>query len=112
MIHSATEKISTILTIAPGEVKTHQTYGAKPIFLVDLMGCHQPSQQIIKTLKNELKDVKIIALHMYRDKLLIAPILNEGVDGYLYYEPSRLELAEALKSVQNGKSYFPTYSDA
>jgi len=112
LIHASADKIYTVLTIAPAEVRTLQTHGAKPIFLIDLMGCHQPSQQIIKSLKNELKDGKMIALHMYRNKSLIAPILKEGVDGYLYYEPSRSELAEALRNVQNGKKYNPAYSDS
>ncbi|HMB41265.1 MAG TPA: hypothetical protein VKM37_04750 [Balneolaceae bacterium] len=112
LIYSATDSISNILTIVPADVKTIQMKGTKPLFLVDLMGCHQPSQQIIKTLKNEIKDAKIIALHMYRNRSLIAPILNEGVDGYLYYEPSRSELAEALHNVRNGKTYEPAYPDA
>ena len=111
LIYSATDNVSNITTIVPADVKSIHINGTKALFLVDLMGCHQPSQQIIKTLKNEMKDAKIIALHMYRNKSLIAPILNEGVDGYLYYEPSRLELAEALNNVQNGRTYEPAYSD-
>jgi len=111
LIYSANDSISNILTIVPADVKTIKINGTKPLFLLDLMGCNQPSQQIIKTLKNEMQDAKIIALHMYRNRSLIAPILNEGVDGYLYYEPSRSELAEALTNVQNGKTYEPAYSD-
>jgi DNA-binding NarL/FixJ family response regulator len=112
LIHAAIGTSNNVFTLKPGELKTFQFNGSKPIFLLDLMGCNQPSQQIIKALKNDQNDAKIIALHMYRDRSLIAPIMNEGVDGYLYYEPTRAELAEALKNVQNGKKYEPTYIDA
>lgn len=112
LIHSATGSNNNIVTIKPGDLKSFQTNGSKPIFLVDLMGCNEPSQQIIKMLKNDQNSAKVIAMHMYRSRALIEPILNEGVDGYLYYEPSRAELAEALINVQNGRKYNPTYSDA
>jgi DNA-binding NarL/FixJ family response regulator len=111
MIQTVSKHFKTVSTIAPGDLKSYTRLKSKPIFILDLMGCHQPSQQIIKNLKSELSDAKIIALHMYRNKSLIAPILNEGIDGYLYYEPSRSELAKALENVHSGKTYTPTYAD-
>ncbi len=111
LVRSATGGKNSVQTMEPGKLKAFKSNPKKPIFLLDLMGCHQPSQQIIKSLKNEQKGAKIIVLHMYQSKSLIAPLLNEGVDGYLYYEPSRTELAEALKKVQNGKKHKPEYAD-
>lgn len=111
LIYSATGENNNVLTMRPRELRSFQDNGAKPILLVDLMGCHQPSQQIIKALKNDHKNVRIIAMHMYRSKSLITPIMSEGVDGYLYYEPSKAELAEAIKKVQNGIKFEPVYTD-
>lgn len=109
MIYSVSDNINSVLTIVPGDAKTFVKQKFKPIFLLDLMGCQQPFQQIIKNLKSELNNPKIIALHIYRTKSLVAPILNEGIDGYLYYEPSRAELSEALKNILNGNTYTPCF---
>lgn len=105
MIQSSVDVNCNISTIHPADLKIHKQEGKKPLILLDLMGCQQPPHQIISTLKTTIKDAKIIALHIYRNKSLIEPIISAGVDGYLFYEPSRSELAAALKTVQNGNAF-------
>lgn len=79
------------------------------LLLVDLMGTSQSSRQIILPLKEKDADIKIIALHLYRSSLLVNPLFTMGVDGYVYYEPSRDELVNAIRTVMSGKKYIPNY---
>lgn len=112
MIRSIVNVESNILTVHPADLKSYNRKDCNFIIFIDLMGCQKPPHQIISTRKSKMSDAKIIALHIYRNKSLIKPIINAGVDGYLFYEPSRLELAMALTTVQTGNTYTSAYIDA
>lgn len=79
------------------------------LLLVDLMGTNKSSRQIILPIKEKDSEIKIIALHLYRSSLLVNPLFTMGVDGYVYYEPSRDELVSAIRTVMSGKKYIPNY---
>ncbi|WP_234567265.1 hypothetical protein [Rhodohalobacter sp. 614A] len=77
------------------------------LILVDLMGISKSSRQIILPLKEKYSGIKIIAMHLYRSSLLVNPLFAMGIDGYIYYEPSRGELMNAIRTVTAGKKYIP-----
>ncbi|MDX1640305.1 MAG: hypothetical protein R3220_01315 [Balneolaceae bacterium] len=82
----------------------------KPLLLlIDLMGTAKNSRQIIGAIREMDANIKIIALHLYRSLFLVDPLYKMGINGYVYYEPSREELIKAIRVVQSGKKYVPNY---
>ncbi|MCC5940388.1 MAG: response regulator transcription factor [Balneolaceae bacterium] len=79
------------------------------LILLDLMGVDLPAKKIINKIKSKNQKASIIALHMYRSAILVDPLFDCGVNGYIYYEPTKEELANAIISVSNGKNYKPSY---
>lgn len=99
-------KIPIIHTNNLEVVKTIQ----KPlVLLIDLMGIDKSSKEIIHPLRELDSDIKLIALHMYQSSKLIDPLFNMGINGYVYYEPSRTELVNAIQKVTDGETYKPGY---
>lgn len=101
------------------DVPIFQTYNLacikklhKPLLLlVDLMGINKISKEILHQIKEIDMEVKIIVLHLYRSTTLVNPLFKMGVDGYLYYEPSRIELKKAIQAVASEQKYIPEYID-
>lgn len=82
----------------------------KPLLLIiDLMGTDQMSRQVLDPIKKMDSEIKIIALHLYRSNNLVNPLFRIGIDGYIYYEPSKKELITAIRTVLSGKKYIPHY---
>lgn len=79
------------------------------ILLIDLMGTSKSSKDIIVPLLKIDSEIKMIALHMYQSPKLINPLYDMGVKGYVFYEPSRKELVDAIKQVTDGETYRPEY---
>lgn len=79
------------------------------LLLVDLMGIGKTSKEIILPVKEIDSSVKIIVLHLYRSPTLVNPLFEMGVNGYMYYEPSREELKLAILTVMSEKKYVPEY---
>lgn len=76
---------------------------SKPLLLlVDLMGLNKSYKEIILPILDLGSDIKIIALHFYRLSTLVNPLYKAGIQGYVYYEPSREELLHAIKMVASG----------
>ena len=79
------------------------------VFLIDLMGIRERSKEIIPPLRKKDDNIKIIAMHMYQSRNLIDPLFRMGIDGYIFYEPTKKELTDAIKNVTLGKKYRPEY---
>jgi len=79
------------------------------LFIIDLMGINEPSGKVIKNIKNHHPDRKLLALHIYRSSMLINPLYEMGIHGYLYYEPTKEELISAIKTVHQGKHHLPDF---
>ncbi len=79
------------------------------VLLIDLMGIDNSPKQIIGKVKELDAGIKIIALHLYRSSNLVSPLFNMGIDGYIYYEPSREEIITAILTVISGKQYVPNF---
>ena len=79
------------------------------LLIVDLMGSGKSYKEILNPIREKKPEVKIIVLHMYRSSILVNPLLRTGINGYVYYEPSREELLDAIETVQAGRKYIPDY---
>jgi len=73
------------------------------------MGTSKSSKEIILPLREIDSDIKLIVLHMYQSPALINPLFKMGINGYIFYEPSRRELVNAIHKVTAGEIYKPEY---
>ena len=109
IIKSKFKQIREIPIINSDNLDTVDHFNKPLVLLIDLMGTDKSSKDIILPLREKDSELKIIALHMYQSPTLIGPLYSMGVDGYVFYEPSREELMEAIQIVTNGNTYKPEY---
>lgn len=77
------------------------------VCIVDLMSSDSTVQSSISRIKSTLPGARIIALHIYKTPELIRPLIEQGIDGYLMYDPPRKELIQSIRDVMEGKRYLP-----
>ena len=77
------------------------------IVILDLPNIKQSALNTIQAITKNSADSKIIAIHIYTTKLLIEPLIQAGIHGYMMYEPTVTELREAIASVSNNELYLP-----
>lgn len=107
IIESNFEKISDIPVINTDNLNSIHSMNQPLVLLIDLMGTSKSSKEIILPLRKKDSEIKMIALHMYQSPKLIDPLYTMGVNGYVFYEPSREELVDAIQKVTNGETYRP-----
>jgi len=78
-----------------------------PIVILDLPNIKQPAIQTVTKVKDRARKSKVLAIHIYTSKLLIDPLLDAGIDGYLTYEPEPGQLRAAINKVLAGEVYVP-----
>lgn len=76
--------------------------------LLDLDMSDVKWEEGIKFLKQKAPDIKIIALSACEDIREIMKILDLGIKGYIPKRADIKAVKEALKSILNGGTYFPT----
>lgn len=109
IIKSNFEQIDEIPIISSDDLDSIINIEEPLILLIDLMGTTKSSKDIILPLREMDATIKMIVLHMYQSPKLINPLYDMGVKGYVYYEPSRRELVDAIKKVTDGETYRPEY---
>ena len=77
------------------------------ICLLDLANLKDSSIRVVKQTKEHFKEAKLVAIHIYSSSLLIDPLFNAGIDGYLSYEPNKLMVKDAIEHVLSGNTYVP-----
>lgn len=75
--------------------------------VLDLPNIKQSAIQTISSVTERSGDIKILAIHIYTTKLLVEPLIQAGIHGYLMYEPTISELREAISTVSKGDVYLP-----
>jgi DNA-binding NarL/FixJ family response regulator len=98
-----------VSVIGSNEFNHFKSIDDELIVIVDLISLEKPARQLLKEIRSTHPKVQIIALHIYRSPALVQPLYEMGINGYIYYEPSRKELVEAIRSVSNGNRYTPEY---
>ncbi len=99
--HTNIQSITNTLEIE-SEVKTEPE-----LCLLDLANIKEPSLEIINRVKDEFNKSKIIAVHIYSSSLLVDPLFQAGIDGYLTYEPTRSSIKKAFDCVLSNQTYVP-----
>jgi len=77
------------------------------VVILDLPNIKRSAVQTVKLVKEKTKKCKLLAIHIYTTRLLVDPLLEAGVDGYLTYEPSSAQIKDAITAVLEGEQYLP-----
>lgn len=76
------------------------------ILLTDIVMPQMDGIELVKKLKQESYDFKIIALTMLSETQHIKKMLNMGVNGYVLKTANQSEIIQAILDVQEGKNYY------
>ncbi|TVR35381.1 MAG: DNA-binding response regulator [Balneolaceae bacterium] len=79
------------------------------VFILDLLSLDHPASYVIQQIMEVENNSRVILLHVYQSSELVMPFYEMGVDGYLYCEPKRNDLAEAIETVADGRIYYPPF---
>lgn len=110
------EGIKQILADIPDKVTTDEAINGHEVLqkvwnndydlvLLDISMPGRSGLDILKQLKSEKPDLKILILSMHPEEQYAIRALKAGASGYLTKESTPLELTEAIKKVSIGKKY-------
>lgn len=75
------------------------------ILLLDISMPGLDGYEVMKILKRQYKDIKVLVISLYREEFAVVQMMRLGASGFL--EKGRLEnLDAALQQLQEGKRYF------
>lgn len=96
--------IEVIAQAVDGKDAVVKTKYHKPdVVLIDIGMPVMNGIDATKILKEEMPQVKIVAVSMHSDKQYVSGILKAGADGYLLKNCTYQQLTDAIKSVYEGK---------
>ncbi|MEX2455925.1 MAG: hypothetical protein WD381_01370 [Balneolaceae bacterium] len=98
---------SSIKTISDATQIEKNRITEPDLCLLDLANIKTPSLEVIKKVKNHFTGSKIVAVHIYSSSLLVDPLFQAGINGYLTYEPTRSSIKKALDCVLSNETYIP-----
>ena len=110
------EGIKQILAEIPEQVQTDEATNGQEVIqkiwnnnydlvLLDISMPGRSGLDILKQLKSENPDLKILILSMHPEEQYAIRALKAGASGYLTKESTPLELTKAIKKVSMGKKY-------
>ena len=76
------------------------------LVLLDISLPDKSGFELCKDLKNQWKEIKIIALTMHSGSGYINRMIKNGVDGYILKNTGKKELLKAIGAVMDGERYF------
>lgn len=99
-----------VVTLIDNESQILEKRTGEPnsIVILDLPNIKQPAVKTVKLVKSSTTTTKILAIHIYTTKLLIDPLLEAGINGYLTYEPEPAQIRSAIETVLSGEIYIPS----
>ena len=74
--------------------------------IVDLESKEIDGLSLVKSLKQEHPSMKVITFSSDHQKNTIFPLLELGVEGYLFKDSSGEEIVKAIGSISQGKNYY------
>lgn len=101
------DSASIVLIEQVDHILEKRVQDVKSFVVLDLPNIKQSAIQTISSVTERSGDIKILAIHIYTTKLLVEPLIQAGIHGYLMYEPTISELREAISTVSKGDVYLP-----
>ncbi|MBI3194015.1 MAG: response regulator transcription factor [Ignavibacteriae bacterium] len=81
--------------------RTHQP----DLVIIDMNMPHKNGLEATREILDENPEIKVIALSMHSDKRYIMEMLSIGASGYILKESAFKEVAQAIETVLNGRTY-------
>lgn len=75
------------------------------LLLLDLNMPESDGLEVLQHVRNQYKEMKIVALTMYDEAKLVKSAFKAGVDGYILKNSDPSELIDAIEEVMKGKTY-------
>lgn len=75
------------------------------VVLIDLAYVSSPSPEYIKQFRRQFPGKLMIGLHFYKNRKLVSPLMEAGLDGYVYSNSSKRVLLNAVEDVSSGKTF-------
>lgn len=76
------------------------------IVLTDVNMPEMSGVELTKTIRKHFPQVKVLALSMFCESLLVTQMVNAGASGYMLKNTGKHELLEALTKIAAGQTYF------
>lgn len=97
--------VSAITENQRDTVEFQQIIGRANMVLVDLAYVSSPSPEYIHRFKSRFPDKLMIGLHFYKNRKLVHPLMEAGLDGYVYSNSPKKVLLNAIEDVSSGKKF-------
>lgn len=82
--------------------------GAAPdLLILDISMPKMPGYEVVKQLKKLNPEIKILIFSAYNDNNVVKAMIRLGVTGFAEKGIKPIELAEIIRKVLNGETYFP-----
>lgn len=82
--------------------------GAAPdLLILDISMPKMPGYEVVKQLKKLNPEIKILIFSAYNDNNVVKAMIRLGVNGFAEKGIKPIELAEIIRKVLNGETYFP-----
>lgn len=107
LLHGVCGKETTVTSISSTGQLTSELNVKPDLCLLDLANIKEPSLDVITKVKDRFSKSKIIAVHIYSSSILVDPLFDAGIDGYLTYEPTRGSIKKALDCVLSDETFIP-----
>lgn len=97
-----------IIGTAPNGKQALELIQANPpeVLMTDLSMPVMGGIELVKRVKSEFPEVKILVLTMHNDRPTISEILMAEAEGYVLKNTDRHELVQAIRKVADGGTYF------
>jgi len=100
--------ISTLATFGEVDFTPESIIGLKPgVVLLDLGLANQDSLDLVRSLKNELHDIKIIVMDLVPVQEDILQFVEAGVSGFILKDATVSEFTKTIRSVAGGEKVLP-----
>ncbi|MEX0609491.1 MAG: hypothetical protein WD016_13270 [Balneolaceae bacterium] len=64
----------------------------------------------VRTIREIIADIPLLAMHRYLDMRFIQPVMEAGANGYISSTPAEKDLIEAVQKIAAGQDYIGTDS--
>lgn len=82
--------------------------GAAPdLLILDISMPKMPGYEVVKQLKKSNPEIKMLIFSAYNDINVVKAMIRLGVNGFAEKGIKPIELAEIIRKVLNGETYFP-----
>jgi len=107
-VEKACNSQSSVILIENGDsIIENANKQSSSVVILDLPNIKQSAIKTVKSVKEVAAHCKLLAIHIYTSRLLIDPLFEAGIDGYLMYEPTPDQLQKSIMAVLNDQTYLP-----